>query len=121
MMRGGASDGLPAYVGSKASVSILFASSCDSGGRPMLLSSKSGLAMMSAGRASGFELVEEQIVFNRRKSRHGTGENMAKLYKKYKFDGKDTGNNNSRACTIYISFILQGRRPISTMQLFHGA
>lgn len=87
----------------------------------MLLSSKSGLAMMSAGRASGFELVEEQIVFNRRKSRHGTGENMAKLYKKYKFDGKDTGNNNSRACTIYISFILQGRRPISTMQLFHGA
>lgn len=67
------------------------------------MSSKSDLAMMSAGRASGFELVEEQIVFNRRKSRHGTGESMANLYKKYKFDDKDTGNNNSRACTVYIS------------------
>lgn len=83
MMRGGTSDGPPAYVGSRASVFILFASYCDSGGRPMLLSSKSGLAMMSAGRAAGFELVKEQIVFNRRKSRNGTRENMAKLYKKY--------------------------------------
>lgn len=44
--------------------------------------------MMSAGRASGFELVKEQIVFNRSKSRNGTRENMAKLYKKYKFDDR---------------------------------
>lgn len=45
----------------------------------MPLGPKSGLAIMSAGRASGFRLVKEQIVLNRRKSRHGTRENMAKL------------------------------------------
>lgn len=61
----------------------------------MLLISKSGLAMMSTGGASGFELVKEQIVFNKRKRRYGTGENMAKLYKKYKFDDNETGNNNT--------------------------
>lgn len=112
-MRGGASEGPPANVGSRASISILFASSCDSGRKPTLLSSKSGLAMMSAARASGFELVTEQVTLNRRKSRHGTGENMAKLYKKYKFDDRIPAITiPGPAQYIY--------RPISTMQLFHG-
>lgn len=111
MMRGGASEGSP------ASIFNLFAPSCDSDGRPMLLTSKSGLAMISTGGTSGFELVKEHIVFNKRKRRYRTGENMAKLYKKHKFDDKETGNDNTRASIVYISFILE-ERPIRICSLF---